>query len=153
MLKRLLIGGAVAASIFGIAGASASALTDTAQNGAVVQQSDVLNATCTNGGSGAQFQMETLDGNLVAVRMYQQDFNNCAGVKAQAIVDLTDGTKVYSAIDTLDGGGLDTYLTFPGTITAKSVKDVQLTLAGWISNSHGGTYFNAYGGPADHTAP
>lgn len=161
MLKKILIGGAVGASIFGIAAASASALPEIANHGTVVQQSDDLTATCT---SGVEFTSVVKDQDLAAVRVYQQDVKNCTDDFAQAVATLKDGTtKVYSDIVRLDNTHLDTYLPFaPGTLAGttagNSVQSIQLTIAAQIDNPKGpsGTIVGNYDAPVPnsyHQAP
>lgn len=160
MLKKILLGGAVGASIFGIAAASASALPDIANHGTVVQQSDDLTATCT---SGVQFTSVVKGADLAAVRVYQQDVKNCTDDFAQAVATLKNGNKAYSDIVRLDNSGLDTYLPFAagtaaGTSAANSVQSIQLTIAAQIDNQTGpsGTIVGNYDAPVPnsyHQAP
>lgn len=155
MLNKLLIGGAVGASIFAIAGASASQLTNTSTNGAIVQQTDALTATCTSGGQ--MLNVVGSDGHVDAVRMFQQDFQKqCQGDQAQAVLTLNSGAKVYSNVDTFNGDGLDVYLTFPaGTAPLPSqVASTQVTIAGQIQiTGEGVSYTNQYGGKPDEQPP
>lgn len=155
MLKKILIGGAVGASVFGVAAASASALPEIANHGTIVQQSDNLSATCT---TGVQFTSLVKDQDLTGVRVYQQDVTNCTGDFAQAVATLKDGSKVYSDIVRLDNTHLDTYLPFAagvlaGTSIGNSVQNLQLTIAGQIDNPVGpaGDIVGKYGAPVPST--
>lgn len=134
-MKKVLIAAAGASAIFAITAASASTLnlaTGTNWSKHVVQQSDKVSATCTNG--NVETAYDVTDSNVTDLRVLQQYIQGCLGSDFQAVLYKTDGTVLTrSDIVRYATPGLDIKLPFSSQPAAQDVATMRLTIADQIN--------------------
>ncbi|HEY5273832.1 MAG TPA: hypothetical protein VIJ34_11430 [Acidimicrobiales bacterium] len=156
MFNRFAIAAAVAATMFGLAGAGAS-LLGTSGSATAVQQTNAISATCQPG--NVNFANVASDNDVVSTRLFQQSIESqCGGNFVQVALTMTNGAVAYSNtvwIPTsnvtsptqesfLLGGstdlaaygyavyGEDLYPQFPAGVLICGVQSTTITIAGQI---------------------
>ena len=142
MVKKFLIAGAGAATVFGLTAAGASSISFPAlgqgtNESHILQQSDQVSTTCTT--APVRMATDVNDASLVSVAIKADDIANCASAEFQAVAYDAAGNVLGKTTIVRPGmtpvpnyhpqWGQDLTLNFPTPPLASSVAKLRLTIA------------------------